>query len=148
VREEVPDATVLLVGRRPNREVRRLVGPGVELRADVADVRHELSRMSVHVDWMTSGAGIKNKVLEAMAAGRPVVASEAGARGIGSGHGLLMAADTKVAAERIVRLLRNPAGLAEAGATARARVVNDFGWAVNAQRIEALWAGVARRTSS
>jgi glycosyltransferase involved in cell wall biosynthesis len=147
VRDEIPATTVLLVGRRPNREVRRLVTDGVELRADVADIRHELSRMSVHVDWMTSGAGIKNKVLEAMAAGRPVVASEAGARGIGSGHGLLMAADTKIAAERIVRLLRNPAGLAEAGATARARVVNDFGWSVNAQRIEAVWAAVARRAT-
>jgi glycosyltransferase involved in cell wall biosynthesis len=147
VRDEVPATTVLLVGRRPNREVRRLVGSGVELRADVPDIRPELSRMSVHVDWMTSGAGIKNKVLEAMAAGRPVVASEAGARGIGSGHGLLMAADTKIAAERIVRLLRNPAALAEASATARARVVNDFGWSVNAQRIEAVWAAVARRAT-
>jgi glycosyltransferase involved in cell wall biosynthesis len=147
VRDEIPAATVLLVGRRPNREVRQLVGNGVELRADVPDIRHELSRMSVHVDWMTSGAGIKNKVLEAMAAGRPVVASEAGARGIGSGHGLLMAADTKVAAERIVRLLRNPGALAEAAAVARARVVNDFGWAVNAQRIEALWSRVARVAS-
>jgi glycosyltransferase involved in cell wall biosynthesis len=147
VRDEVPATTVLLVGRRPNREVRRLVGDGVELRADVADLRHELSRMSVHVDWMTSGAGIKNKVLEAMAAGRPVVASEAGARGIGSGHGLLMAADTKVAAARIVRLLRNQAELAEAGATARARVVNDFSWSRNAAQIEALWRQVARAAS-
>jgi glycosyltransferase involved in cell wall biosynthesis len=96
---------------------------------------------------MTSGAGIKNKVLEAMAAGRPVVASEAGARGIGSGHGLLMAADTKVAAARIVRLLRNQAELAEAGATARARVVNDFSWSRNAAQIEALWRQVARAAS-
>ncbi|HVT65994.1 MAG TPA: glycosyltransferase family 4 protein [Mycobacteriales bacterium] len=147
VRDEIPATTVLLVGRRPNREVRRLVGDGVELRADVPDIRQELSRMSVHVDWMTSGAGIKNKVLEAMAAGRPVVASEAGARGIGSGHGLLMAADTEVAAQRIVRLLRSQAALADAAATARARVVNDFGWAVNAQRIEAIWARVARPAS-
>jgi glycosyltransferase involved in cell wall biosynthesis len=147
VREEVPAATVLLVGRRPNREVRRLAGDGVELRADVTDIRQELLRMSVHVDWMTSGAGIKNKVLEAMAAGRPVVASEAGARGIGSGQGLLMAADTKIAAARIVRLLRNQADLAAAGATARARVVNDFSWAGNAAQIEALWRRVARVVS-
>jgi glycosyltransferase involved in cell wall biosynthesis len=137
VRAEIPAATVLLVGRRPTREVRRLAGDGVVLRADVPDVRPHLSQMSIHVDWMTSGAGIKNKVLEAMAAGRPVVSSEAGARGIGVG--VLMAADTEVAANRIVRLLRNPTGLREAGEAARARVVEDFGWAANARKIEQLW---------
>ncbi len=147
VRAEVPAATVLLVGRGPNRDVRRLVGPGVELRADVPDVRPFLSQMSVHVDWMTSGAGIKNKVLEAMAAGRPVVASEEGARGIGPGGGLLVAADTEVAAARIVRLLRDPAALQEASAAARARVVGQFSWSANAQRIEQLWVDVAGRVT-
>ncbi|HVT21874.1 MAG TPA: glycosyltransferase family 4 protein [Mycobacteriales bacterium] len=144
VRAEVPDATVLLAGRRPNREVRRLAGDGVVLRADVPDIRQVLVEMSVHVDWMTSGAGIKNKVLEAMAAGRPVVASEAGARGIGSGHGLLVAATAEVAAARIVRLLRSPAALREAGATARSRVVTEFSWAANARQIEEIWNRVAR----
>ncbi|HVS67848.1 MAG TPA: glycosyltransferase family 4 protein [Mycobacteriales bacterium] len=147
VRAEVPDATVLLAGRRPNREVRRLVGKGVELRADVPDIRSVLSDISVHVDWMTSGAGIKNKVLEAMAAGRPVVASEFGARGIGSGNGLLMAADTKIAANRIIRLLSDPRALRDAGEAARARVVDAFSWAANARNIEQLWEQVvtARR---
>jgi glycosyltransferase involved in cell wall biosynthesis len=136
---EVPDAKVLLAGRRPNREVRKLAGNGVELRADVPDIRAVLTDMSVHVDWMTSGAGIKNKVLEAMAAGRPVVASEFGARGIGSGSGLLMAADTKVAANRIIRLLSDPSALGEAGDAARSRVVDGFSWATNARNIEQLW---------
>jgi glycosyltransferase involved in cell wall biosynthesis len=145
VRAEVPAATVMLVGRRPNRDVRRLVGPGVELRADVPDIRPCLSQMSVHVAWMTSGAGIKNKVLEAMAAGRPVVASEEGARGIGPGGGLLVAADTQVAASRIVRLLKGPAALNEASASARARVVDQFSWSANARRIEQLWEQAAGR---
>ncbi|MGN6473285.1 MAG: glycosyltransferase [Mycobacteriales bacterium] len=147
VRAEIPAATVLLVGRRPTRDVRRLTGPGVELRADVPDVRPMLARMSVHVDWMTSGAGIKNKVLEAMAAGRPVVASEHGARGIGVGGGLLVAADTQVAANRIVRMLRDPAALRAAGDAARARVVEDFSWPANARKIEQLWEAAAARVS-
>jgi glycosyltransferase involved in cell wall biosynthesis len=139
VRAQVPHVTVLLAGRRPPREVRRLAGNGVELRSDVPDIREALSDMSVHVDWMTSGAGIKNKVLEAMAAGRPVVASESGARGIGPGGGLLIAADTDVAAARIVRLLRDPAALRTAGEAARARVEADFGWGANARRLEQVW---------
>jgi glycosyltransferase involved in cell wall biosynthesis len=139
VRQSVPTATVVLVGRRPPREVRRLVGQGVELRADVPDIRVALADMSVHVDWMTSGAGIKNKVLEAMAAGRPAVASAGGAQGIGAGPGLLVAADVEGAAAEVVRLLDDRALLAVAGADARARVVADFSWDANAAAVEQLW---------
>jgi polysaccharide biosynthesis protein PslH len=143
-----PDAKVLLVGRRPPKEVRRLVGKSVELVADAADIRAELDRMTVHVDWMTSGAGIKNKVLEAMAAGRPVVASPAGAQGIGSGAGLVVAADLATAAAEIVWLLGDQGILASSGEAARARVLADFSWSSNAAAIEALWDRVVREQAA
>jgi glycosyltransferase involved in cell wall biosynthesis len=145
VRATVPNATVLLAGRRPPREIRRLAGDGVELRADVPDIRTALGEMTVHVDWMTSGAGIKNKVLEAMAAGRPVVASPAGAQGIGAGPGLVVADDLATAAAEIVWLLTDPGMLQAAGAAARERVTTDFSWSANARSIEALWERVASR---
>jgi glycosyltransferase involved in cell wall biosynthesis len=145
VRATVPEATVLLAGRRPPREVRRLVGDGVELRADVPDMRAALDDMSVHVDWMTSGAGIKNKVLEAMAAGRPVVSTPAGAQGIGAGAGLVVVSDLAAAAAEIVWLLTDPGLLANAGTAARERVVADFSWAANAAAVERLWEWVAAR---
>jgi glycosyltransferase involved in cell wall biosynthesis len=144
VRASLPAAQVLLVGRRPPREVRDLVGHGVELRADVADVRTALLDMSVHVDWMTSGAGIKNKVLEAMAAGRPVVSSAAGAGGIGAGPGLIVATDVDAAAVEVVALLSDAAKLRTAGTAARKRVVADFGWDDNALAVERLWERVSR----
>jgi glycosyltransferase involved in cell wall biosynthesis len=144
VRATVPETTVLLAGRRPPREIRRLARDGVELRADVPDIRDSLAEMTVHVDWMTSGAGIKNKVLEAMAAGRPVVASPAGAQGIGGGAGLVVAPDLASAAAEIVWLLSDPSLLRAAGSAARARVVDDFSWPGNAQAVEALWARVAQ----
>jgi glycosyltransferase involved in cell wall biosynthesis len=145
VRVELPNAQVLLAGRRPPREVRELAGHGVELRADVGDIRSALLDMSVHVDWMTSGAGIKNKVLEAMAAGRPVVASQAGAQGIGAGPGLTVGADLDGAAAAVVALLGDEAKLRTAGAAARKRVVADFGWDDNALAVERLWERVAQK---
>lgn len=144
VRASVPAAEVLLVGRRPPREVRDLVGPGVELRADVPDIRAALVDMTVHVDWMTSGAGIKNKVLEAMAAGRPVVTSAAGAQGIGDGNGVAVVGDVGSAAAAVVGLLRDPQGLQASGVAARARVVADFGWDDNAIAVERLWEKVSQ----
>ncbi|HVW81456.1 MAG TPA: glycosyltransferase family 4 protein [Mycobacteriales bacterium] len=143
VQASVPSARVLLVGRRPPREVRELAGGSVELRADVDDLRTALLDMSVHVDWMTSGAGIKNKVLEAMAAARPVVASAAGAQGIGAGPGLVVSADIDAAAAEAARLLRDEAALRRTGAAARDRVVADFSWDRNAAALEQLWMRVA-----
>jgi glycosyltransferase involved in cell wall biosynthesis len=144
VRRTVPTAEVVLVGRRPPREVAALAGDGIRVLADVADLRSALDEMSVHVDWMTSGAGIKNKVLEAMAAGRPVVSTLLGADGIGEGPGLLVAADLDEAATMISDLLRDPVAAVETGRAGRARVVDDFSWTTNADRIEALWTEVSR----
>lgn len=144
VRRVVPDAEVVVVGRRPPQQVMALAGDGVRVLADVTDLRAALDEMTVHVDWMTSGAGIKNKVLEAMAAGRPVVSNELGAAGIGEGPGLLVAASLEDAAATISALLRDPAAAAETGRAGRDRVVRDFSWETNAERIEALWAEVAQ----
>jgi glycosyltransferase involved in cell wall biosynthesis len=144
VRRRVPAAQVLIAGRRPPREVRSLAGPGVEVVADAPDIGTELARMAVHVDWMTSGTGIKNKVLEAMAAGRPVVASPLGAEGIGEGPGLLVADSVAAAAETVVGLLNDPAAARETGRAGRERVIADFSWETNAARVEALWAELSR----
>jgi polysaccharide biosynthesis protein PslH len=143
VRRRIPAAEVLLAGRRPPREVKALAGDGVQLVADADDIRGELSKMTVHVDWMTSGTGIKNKVLEAMAAGRPVVASQRGAEGVGEGPGLIVADDVDQAAEIIVELLSDLPIAAETGRAGRARVLADFSWVANAARIEALWMELA-----
>jgi glycosyltransferase involved in cell wall biosynthesis len=139
VLREVPEATVLLVGRYPSATTRALAGPRVVLRADVPSVRAELDEAAVHVDWMTSGLGLKNKVLEAMAAGLPVVTNALGARGIGAGGGVSVASDTAQAAQRITELLRDEDLRAREGNAARGRAVAEFGWEQSAARMEALW---------
>jgi glycosyltransferase involved in cell wall biosynthesis len=143
VQRSVPEARVLLIGRRPPDEVVSLVRHGVSLHSDVEDMRAELSQLAVHVDWMTSGAGIKNKVLEAMAAGRPVVASALAAQGIGEGPGVLVADSVEQAAEMIVGLLINRSAASDTGLAGRRRVIEEFNWDLNAERIEALWTEVA-----
>ncbi|MCW2600414.1 MAG: glycosyl transferase, group 1 [Frankiales bacterium] len=139
VRAALPDATVLLVGREPSAQVQALVQAGVVLKADVPSVRAELDRTAVHVSWMPSGMGLKNKVLEAMAAGRPVVANERGASGIGAGDGLYVAADEDSAARHLVALLRDQARRAAEGEKARRRVLAEYTWTASARRVERLW---------
>lgn len=142
VQQSVPDARVLLVGRRPGPVVRRLRGPHVELRADVDDARAELRDVAVYVAPLVSGSGLKNKVLEAMAAGRPVVTTPLGAAGIGTGDGLDVA-DVDDIAACVVAFLGDRDRMTRAGNAGRRRVTTEFTWERSAQRIESLWQDVA-----
>ena len=144
VRAEVPDASVLLVGRRPGAEVRALAGSSVQLRGDVADVQPQLAQMAVYAAPLVSGWGMKNKVLEAMAAGRAVVTTAAGSTGIGAGPGLVEVASPAAVADAVVGLLRDRPRLIAEGAAARRRVERDFTWEASADRIEALWLDAVR----
>ncbi len=84
VRRQVPDARLLLVGARPTPRVRALDDPdaGVLVTGEVADVRPYLWRSSVAAAPLHVARGVQNKVLEAVAAGLPVVVTPAVDRGL------------------------------------------------------------------
>ncbi len=143
VKREVPVARLLLIGRDPPPELCRLRSSSVIVTGAVADVREHLRRAAVHVDPMFSGTGLKNKVLEAMAAGLPVVASPLALSGIGAGDGTILAGSPAQIAEHVVRLLTNHEQAVKEGAAARARVLRDFSWERSASDVERLWHAVA-----
>src|SRR5689334_23332623 len=71
-----PDLVLRLVGRRPAAAVRRLsMLPQVQVIGDVAEVVSHLHRARLAVVPLRVARGIQNKVLEALAAGTPVIAS-------------------------------------------------------------------------
>jgi polysaccharide biosynthesis protein PslH len=145
VRAKVATVGVRLIGRRPPREVTSLAGSDVVVRADVPAVRPELDQVAVYVAPMTSGSGMKNKVLEAMAAGRPVVTNPLGAAGIGAGPGVIVCSSVPDMADAIVSLLRDRPRLEAEGLAGRRRVEQDFSWAGGARALEAVWEDVVRR---
>ena len=76
VRFAHPDATFTIVGRKPTATVLALAGvPGVRVAGGVPDVRPYLAEAWVAAVPMRLARGLQNKVLEAMAAGKPVVAA-------------------------------------------------------------------------
>ncbi len=76
VRSARPDASFTIVGRKPTPAVLALAGvPGVRVAGGVPDVRPYLAEAWVAAVPMRLARGLQNKVLEAMAAGKPVVAS-------------------------------------------------------------------------
>jgi glycosyltransferase involved in cell wall biosynthesis len=138
-----PDVRVVLIGRDAGPEIRALAGPEVEVTGDVADVRSQLERAAVYVAPLVSGSGIKNKVLEAMAAGLPVVGTPLALEGIGASAGTVVAATAAQIADAAAALLSTPGATRDAGRVARHRAISEFSWESNASQISALWSSVA-----
>ena len=131
----LPGARVLLIGRDPSARVLRLRGPHVEVTGFVPDVAIALSRAAVLIAPITRGVGVRNKVLEAMAAGLPVAATSLALHGIGASKGVLQA-DTPVELAHAAQALMADPG---AGPANRERVVREFSWARSAAALEEVW---------
>jgi glycosyltransferase involved in cell wall biosynthesis len=141
IRQAGAGAGIELVGRA-SAHIAEIAAPGVTIVGEVADVRPWLDRVAVYAAPMVSGSGIKNKILEAMAAGRPVVTSPLGANGIGAGEGVVVVDGDAAFAAAVVALLRDPDRRAAAGRANRERVLRDFTWERSAARVEAVWQDV------
>jgi glycosyltransferase involved in cell wall biosynthesis len=118
----------------------------VEVTGDVDDIRSQLERAAVYVAPLVSGTGIKNKVLEAMVAGLPVVGTPLALEGIGASAGTVAAASNGQMADATAELLAVPGATREAGKAARQRAVAEFSWESNASQISALWRSVVAGT--
>ncbi len=79
----VPDARLQVAGRNPSRKVLQLADVrGIEILPNVPDMAAVIQASWVIVAPMRLGVGIKNKVLEAWAAGRPVVQTPRATNGL------------------------------------------------------------------
>lgn len=110
VRGEVPDAQLWIVGADPPPELRRGVGGGIEVTGRVPDVTPYLDAAAVFAAPLQLGGGMRVKVLEALAAGKAVVASSRAVEGldVANEDQLLLAESDQEAAAAIVGLLREP----------------------------------------
>lgn len=140
--ERYPDATVQLVGARPTPDVLALGDRrGITVTGQVPSMADYLHKATVCVVPMRTGFGIKNKTLEAMAAGAPVVGSDRGLEGLA-----IDGADIPIRALRadraedyvtqITRLLENPQLRRDISHNARTFVETEYTWGSAGQRYE------------
>jgi len=131
LRRSAPAATFTIVGRDPARPVRQLADvPGVRVTGAVPDVRPYLAAASVALAPLRTARGIQNKILEAMAAGRPVVASSPALEGldVNVGQEALRADSPEEWQAAILGLAASAPRRLAMGRAARARVVADYTW--------------------
>ncbi|MGH6651408.1 MAG: TIGR03087 family PEP-CTERM/XrtA system glycosyltransferase [Sphingopyxis sp.] len=131
IRRHHRDARFAIVGRAPTDEVKALASlPGVIVTGEVPDVRPWLAAADAVVAPLLLARGIQNKLLEAMAMARPVVASAAAAEGIDAKAGThLLVADGADAMSAAVCSLFDDRDRARAmGQAARAQMIARYGW--------------------
>jgi glycosyltransferase involved in cell wall biosynthesis len=142
VRAARPRALCLIVGQKPVPEVRRLQGRhGAIVTGAVGDARPYIGHAAVYVAPLRMGGGTRFKLLEAMALGRPVVATTLGAEGfdVAAGRELLLADTAETFARAVVTLLEDPTRAAGLGTAGRAFVKAGYDWGSLVPRLEALY---------
>jgi glycosyltransferase involved in cell wall biosynthesis len=109
--DKVPGVLLTIIGSNPPPEIFALRSlRGVNVLGFVLDVIPYLERAMVSIAPLRFGAGMKGKVIEAMAAGVPVVTTSFGVQGLGAVNGehLLVADEPAAFAEHLISLLENP----------------------------------------
>jgi len=131
-----------VVGANPPERVQRLDGrDGVTVVGEVDDLRPAYHAHRVMVAPIRAGSGTRLKILEAFAAGIPVVSTTLGAEGIASEHGRhLLLADSAVDFAAAVEQVLADDGLARQLAAAAIELVRErYDWGLVADRLLACW---------
>jgi GT2 family glycosyltransferase/glycosyltransferase involved in cell wall biosynthesis len=133
-----PSARLVVVGSDPPPRY-GLSGPleAIELRGRVEDVREPLGRYAVFVCPILSGSGVRVKLLEAFAAGIPVVSTRLGAEGLArrDGEFCYLADDPETFARRVVEILEDPGRARAMVERARQEVVAHWDSAIITARL-------------
>lgn len=110
VHREVPQAHLYLAGRKMPERLMQARIDGVTVVGEVEDARSFIAGKQINVVPLLSGSGIRVKIIEAMSAGKAVVTTTVGARGIDytDGENLLIANTPSEFARQIKRLLDDP----------------------------------------
>lgn len=135
IQQALPDVRLQLVGNAPPDALLSLQSDAITVTGRVPDVRPYLARCTVFVCPLRLGAGIKNKVLEALAMGAPLVASPVSVDGIDvqAGQDAIIAAPDDIAAET-AKLLQDAELRERLSTNGRKLIETRYSWASVAER--------------
>jgi glycosyltransferase involved in cell wall biosynthesis len=145
--EAEPGARLVVVGSDPPPEHTYAdYAAHMDMVGFVEDVREPLARYAVFVCPILSGSGVRVKLLEAFAAGIPVVSTKVGAEGLAikDGEFCSLADDPAEFAARALALLRDPEAAAQMAERARTEVVAHWDMAAITKKLVAAYADLVR----
>ena len=131
---------LLIAGARPNRKVASLGSSRVTVSGWVEDIRVAYQSGRIFLAPIFEGAGLQNKVLEAMSLEVPCIISPIVNNGINAiaGKHLLVASNPKEFAEKIIQLLENNQLQTELISEGKQFVENQYNWDLFNQKLESI----------
>ena len=126
----VPEARFVIAGRNPAAAVHKLASERVHVTGAVSDMRSWIAAANLVVAPLRIARGIQNKVLEAMAMAKAVIATRAAFEGIEAQaqRDLIVVDDAEAMARSITSLLASPEQAEEIGQSARRRMIEGYSW--------------------
>jgi polysaccharide biosynthesis protein PslH len=147
IRTQFPGLRLTLLGSNPAPAVSALAsGPGIEVTGTVPDVRPHYAKAVAAIVPLKTGGGTRLKILEALAAGVPVISTKAGAEGLELTPGEhLLIAETGNEWLAAVRRVLDPTAAGALSAAGRKRVRERYDWSVPGSRLLAMYRGLVER---
>ncbi len=111
IRKTYPEMETLVLGTRPSREIQKLDGKmGVQVYPDIPRMEDWLYSDDIYLCPLRVGAGVRNKLMEAMAVGMPIVTTPLGPEGMNVKHEkeMLFAETPEEFEQQITRLIESP----------------------------------------
>jgi glycosyltransferase involved in cell wall biosynthesis len=146
IRATRPNVELHIAGRNPGSEIVSLGKlPRVTVHGEVEDAAEFRSRYTVSVVPLFSGSGLRIKILEAMAMGRPVVSTTVGAEGIPAtaGEHVLIADDARSFAQACSSLLESPGVAEQIAQRGRALVHERYAWPARISNLVSFYSSLA-----
>lgn len=137
-----PAARLTLAGREPPAEILALASPTIRVPGTLADMRPLFAQASVFVAPIFWGSGIRIKLLEALAAGIPIVATPLSAEGMDVAESAIIAEQPHDFAAAVVRLLDDRQLRTRMSSNGPQIVQRDYDWRRLAERMAGLYAGL------
>ena len=143
--QQMPQTQLQLVGNNPPDWMLNLADSRINVTGRVPDVQPYLARATAFICPLRMGAGLKNKVLEALAMGIPVVATPLSVDGIKVEHGRsAIIAEAKDIAAAALEVLRDEDLRHRLSARGRELVESEYTWEQTAASYERLYDELAQ----
>lgn len=139
--KELPNIKFFIIGSNPSQEILELHnGKSIIVTGKVEDIRTYISKCNLALMPMVSGSGIKNKILEAMAMGKPVVTNDLGAEAFDkkTKNSMVIGNSENEIARNVIKLLKNHDLRKDLGIESR-NAVKKFSWKKSSLEYEILY---------
>lgn len=150
VKEKLPKTKLWIVGNAPTPEIfsYQKKDNSITITGGIPDIRDAFTGAHVLVAPVFSGKGTRYKILEAMAAGTPIVATEIAVEGLGVEHGVevLIGKTAEELADLTAKVLQSPSLQKKLAENGKQFVQNQYDWSYIAKKLDCIYLKMASAT--